>query len=126
MIVIDVFLQFPSERPRGGVQLRDWGSSLAAFCGVFPLLHSPLASFSLCLLLFSLTDFAFTFDLAFVFLAFVLISPVDCIGLGCEWILFGLKEVLWCGECERGKCGGGPWGGLWQRKRNQMLSSLPA
>lgn len=20
--------------------------------------------------------------------------------------LFGLKEVLWCGECEKGKCGG--------------------
>lgn len=97
MIVIDVFLQFPSERPRGGVQLRDWGSSLAAFCGVFLLLHTRVF-LSLCLLLFSLTDFAFTFDLAFVFLAFVLISPVDCIGLGCEWILFGLKEVLWCGE----------------------------
>lgn len=63
VIVIDVFLQFPSERPRGGVQLRDWGSSLAAFCGVFPLLHSPLASFSLfvCFCFLSLICFYFRF-----------------------------------------------------------------
>lgn len=55
MIVIDVFLQFPSERPRGGVQLRDWGSSLAAFCGVFPYftLYSRL-SLSVCFCFLSL------------------------------------------------------------------------
>lgn len=109
--------------PAGRSSTSRLGKFFSGILWGFPILHSPIASFSLCLLLFSLTDFAFTFDSAFVFLAFVLISPVDYIGLGCEWICLDWRKFCGVVSVREGSVGGGSLGWLvaTQKKSNVVV-----